>query len=113
MPAVQPVSYVLHGEEVVFRVADHGSLSNATRHAVVGFQVDDIDPVTYAGWSVLGVGQAYAISDADHRSTPVTAIATHTVALPLQQLTGQHVRLDQTDAAAAARPAVAARTVKC
>ena len=33
MPAVQPVSYVLHGDEVVFRVADSGSLSTATRSA--------------------------------------------------------------------------------
>ena len=102
MPAVQPVSYVLHGDEVVFRVADGGPLSTATRHAVVGFQVDDIDPVTHAGWSVLGVGQAYEISEADRRSAPVAASATHTVAVPLQQLTGQRVRL-----------AVAARTVSC
>jgi len=68
MPAVQPVRYVLHGDEVVFQVTDGGPLSTATRHAVVvGFQVDDIDPVTHAGWSVLGVGQAYEITDADHR----------------------------------------------
>jgi uncharacterized protein len=111
MPAVQPVSYVLHGDEVVFRVADGGSLSTATRHAAVGFQVDDIDPVTRAGWSVLGVGQAYAISDADRRSVPVTGSATHTVAVPLQQLTGQRVRLGYTDAAA--RPPVTSRTVSC
>jgi nitroimidazol reductase NimA-like FMN-containing flavoprotein (pyridoxamine 5'-phosphate oxidase superfamily) len=113
MPAVQPVSYVMHGDEVVFRVADDGSLSTATRHAVVGFQVDDIDPVTHAGWSVLGVGQAYEISDADRRSMPVAGSATHAVAVPLQQLTGQRVRLGYTDAAAAAQPAVAARTVSC
>lgn len=113
MPAVQPVSYVLHGDEVVFRVADGGSLSTATRQAVVGFQVDDIDPVTYAGWSVLGVGQAYAISDADRRSVPAGDFATHTVAVPMQQLTGQRLRLGHTDDGAAARPADAARTVSC
>jgi nitroimidazol reductase NimA-like FMN-containing flavoprotein (pyridoxamine 5'-phosphate oxidase superfamily) len=113
MPAVQPVRYVLHGEEVVFRVADAGSLSTATQYAVVGFQVDDIDPITHAGWSILGVGQAYQISDADRRSVPVAGSATHTVVVPLQQLTGQRIRLGHIDAGAAARPAVAARTVSC
>jgi nitroimidazol reductase NimA-like FMN-containing flavoprotein (pyridoxamine 5'-phosphate oxidase superfamily) len=113
MPAVQPVRYVLRGEEVVFQVVDGDPLSMATQHAVVGFQVDDIDPVTHAGWSVLGVGQAYEISDADRRSVPVAGSATHAVAVPLQQLTGQRVRLGYTGAAAAGRPAAAARTVSC
>jgi nitroimidazol reductase NimA-like FMN-containing flavoprotein (pyridoxamine 5'-phosphate oxidase superfamily) len=112
MPAVQPVSYVLHGEEVVFRVADDGPVSTATRHAVVGFQVDDIYPVTHAGWSILGVGQAYELRDADRRSVPVAGFATHTVAVPLQQLTGQRVRLGYTDANTV-RPAVTARPVSC
>lgn len=105
LPAVQPVSYVLHRDEVIFRVADGGSLSDATRHAVVGFQVDDIDPVTQAGWSVVGVGRAYAISDADRRSTPLLDSATHVVAVPMQQLTGQRVQLGDTDAARHGRPA--------
>jgi hypothetical protein len=105
MPAVQPVSYVLHGDEVVFRVADSGSLSTATRHAVVGFQVDDIDPITHLGWSVLGVGQAYEITDIDRRSVPPAGPASHTVAVPLQELTGQRVQLG----AAAARTEEARR----
>jgi hypothetical protein len=98
MPAVQPVSYVLHGDEVVFRVADSGSLSKATRHAVVGFQVDDIDPVTNLGWSVLGVGQAYEVTDTDHHSVSAAGPASHTVAVPLQELTGQRVQLGDTGA---------------
>ena len=104
MPAVKPVSYVLHGDEVVFRVPDSGSLSTATRHAVVGFQVDDINPVTHAGWSVLGVGQAYPITDADRRSMAATGTPTHSVALPLQQLTGQRVRLGAAAAPAGEAP---------
>jgi len=98
MPAVQPVSYLLHGDEVVFRVADSGSLSTATHHAVVGFQVDDIDPITHVGWSVLGVGQAYEVTDTDRRSLPATGSASHTVVLPLQELTGQRVQLGVAEA---------------
>ena len=92
LPAVQLVSYVRYGDEVVFRVPDGCALSMATRHAVVGFQVDEIDPVTHAGWSVLGVGQAYEVNAADRRSAATTGTSTHTVAVPLQQLTGQRVR---------------------
>lgn len=93
MLAVQPVSYVLHGDEVVFRVADSSPLSTATRHAVVGFQVDGIDPVTHLGWCVLGVGQAYEITDDDRRSVTAAGTASHSVIVPLQQLTGQRVQL--------------------
>ena len=93
MPAVQPVRYVLRGDEVVFQVVDGGPLSMATQHAVVGFQVDDIDPVTHLGWSVLGVGQAYEITDTDRRSVTAAGPASHTVAVPLQELTGQRVQL--------------------
>ena len=112
MPAVQPVRYVLRGDEVVFQVVDGGPLSMATQHAVVGFQVDDIDPVTHAGWSVLGVGQAYEIINDGHRWVPSTGSARHSVAVPLQQLTGQRVRLGYTDANTV-RPAVTARPVSC
>jgi len=106
MPAVQPVSYLLHGDEVVFCVADSGSLSTATHHAVVGFHGDDIDPITHVGWSVLGVGQAYEITDIDRRSLPAAGSASHTVAVPLQELTGQRVQLGD----AAARTEDAHRT---
>jgi hypothetical protein len=80
---------------------------------VVGFQVDDIDPVTHAGWSVLGVGQAYEITDDSHRGVPSTGSARHSVAVPLQQLTGQRVRLGNTDTRAAVPPGIAARPVHC
>jgi uncharacterized protein len=110
MPAVQPVSYLLHGDEVVFRVADSGSLSTATHHAVVGFHVDDIDPITHVGWSVLGVGQAYEVTDTDRRSLPAAGTASHTVAVPLQELTGQRVQLGVAEAQTEAQTEDAHRT---
>lgn len=98
MPAVQPVEFVLDGDHAVFRVPDGGPLDAATHGTVVGFQVDDIDPGTHAGWSVLGVGRAYAVTDPGR----VAALpagwgaggdAAHTVAVPLEQLSGQRIRL--------------------
>jgi hypothetical protein len=65
---------------------------------VVGFHVDDIDPITHVGWSVLGVGQAYEVTDTDRRSLPAAGSTSHTVAVPLQELTGQRVQLGVAEA---------------
>lgn len=111
MPAVQPVRYALHGDEVVFPVADDGPLSTATRHAVVGFHVDDVDPVTHVGWSVLGVGRAYALSRTDRRATPAAGPASHMVAVPLQQLTGRRFQLGEVDAGQGSRSSPVRRPV--
>ena len=54
LPAAQPVTYLLDGEEVVFRTAGGSKLAAATRGAVVAFQVDEIDPSTRIGWAVPG-----------------------------------------------------------
>lgn len=93
MPAVEPVVYAVFGDEVVFRVRDRAALSTATEDAVVGFQVDDIDPLSRSGWSVVGVGQAYTVSATDPRALPRGGAGSHTVALPMQQLTGQRLQL--------------------
>ena len=60
---MQPVAYHLDDEEVVFRTKNGSKLAAATRHAVVGFEVDDFDLQAHTGWSVLGVGEAYEIVD--------------------------------------------------
>ena len=57
LPAVQPVAYFLDDEEVVFRTRNGSKLAAATRHAIVGFEVDEFDLQARTGWSVLGIGQ--------------------------------------------------------
>jgi hypothetical protein len=47
----------------VFCTANGGKLAAATLQRVVAFQVDEIDPEGRTGWSVLGVGQAYEVTD--------------------------------------------------
>jgi len=34
----------------------------ATRHRVVGFEADEIDYRANTGWSVLGIGEAYEVT---------------------------------------------------
>jgi uncharacterized protein len=97
LPAAHPVAYLLDGDEVLFRTANGGKLAAATLRHVVAFQVDEIDPVGRTGWSVLGIGQAYEVTDpgrlADLAARMPTPWASnhdaHTVAIPLQRLTGR------------------------
>ncbi len=102
LPAVQPVAYHLDDEEIVFRTKNGSKLAAATRHAVVGFEVDDFDLEARTGWSVLGVGEAYEIVDparlaalADTHTDPwVQGHDAHTIAIPLQLVTGRRLVAD-------------------
>jgi uncharacterized protein len=97
LPAAHPVTYLLDGEEIVFCTAGGGKLAAATLHRVVAFQTDEIDPMNRTGWSVLAVGQAYEVTDPQRlaelaaRMPPLWAATRdgHTVAIPLQRLTGR------------------------
>jgi nitroimidazol reductase NimA-like FMN-containing flavoprotein (pyridoxamine 5'-phosphate oxidase superfamily) len=51
-PVILPVNYVLDGEAVVIRT-DSTKITAAADHTRVAFEVDDIDPRTRSGWSVL------------------------------------------------------------
>jgi uncharacterized protein len=99
LPAAQPVTYLLDGAEVVFRTGAGSKLTAATRGAVVAFQVDEIDTSTRTGWTVLGVGEAYEVrvprrlAELDERMPapwPPNRTA-HTIAIPLQRLTGRQL----------------------
>jgi uncharacterized protein len=99
LPAAQPVTYLLDDEEIVFRTGGGGKLAAATRNAVVAFQVDRLDPCTRTGWTVLGVGQAYEVvvperlADlAERAPAPWAPRRTpHTIAIPLQRLSGRRL----------------------
>jgi uncharacterized protein len=97
LPAAHPVSYLLDGNEVVFRTANGGKLAAATLHHVVAFQVDEVDPAGRTGWSVLGVGEAYEVTDPRRLADLAARLPApwaanqdgHTVAIPLQRLSGR------------------------
>ena len=99
LPAAHPVAYLLDGGEVVFRTANGGKLAAATLHHVVAFQVDEVDPAGRTGWSVLGVGEAYEVTDARRLADLAARMPapwaanqdSHTIAIPLQRLTGRVV----------------------
>ena len=79
LPAVHPISYVLHDHEVIFQAAAGSALAGTVGN-VVAFHADEFDAVTGIGWTVLGIGKPYQLS---------TDAAT--LAIPLWRLTGHRL----------------------
>ena len=62
-PAILPVNYALLDDDVVFRTDPGTKLSAALMRTMVAFEVDDTDPASRGGWSVLVVGYSEEIRD--------------------------------------------------
>jgi nitroimidazol reductase NimA-like FMN-containing flavoprotein (pyridoxamine 5'-phosphate oxidase superfamily) len=63
LPAIQPVNFVLDGEDIIIRTSTGSKLGMALRGTIVAFEVDDFDPAGRTGWSVTLVGQARPVDD--------------------------------------------------
>ena len=63
LPLVLPVNYWFDGERILIRTTEGTGLQRAAGGAVVAFEVDDIDPMYHAGWSVVVTGRAEEIVD--------------------------------------------------
>jgi hypothetical protein len=96
LPAVHPVSYALCGQDIIFRTGQSSILRAAMRRQVLAFEVDDVNPNTHTGWSVLAIGKAQWVTDADRLADLAARLpppwgagrAAHTIALPTRLLTG-------------------------
>ncbi len=71
---VLPVNYKLHDGAIVFRTAQDSPTGEDLRTGIahaeyqVAFEIDQIDPQTREGWSVLIHGPAHHMSTADERA---------------------------------------------
>jgi nitroimidazol reductase NimA-like FMN-containing flavoprotein (pyridoxamine 5'-phosphate oxidase superfamily) len=63
LPAIQPVSYRVHEDDVVIPVVPDSRVIPRPGGAVVAFGIDSYDDVTWTGWSVMVVGPSRAIDD--------------------------------------------------
>ena len=64
-PAILPVNYAMLGDDVVFRTDPGAKLSAAVLRVKVAFEVDQTQPFSHEGWSVLVVGHAEEVRDRD------------------------------------------------
>lgn len=65
LPVVLPVNFVLVGDQIVVRTRRGTKLAAATRNAIVAFEVDQLDPHSGVGWSVMVQGFARELADPD------------------------------------------------
>lgn len=65
LPVIIPVNFRLVDDRIVFRTNPGSKLDAATSGAVVCFEVDHVDPVSHAGWSVIVTGIASEVTDPD------------------------------------------------
>jgi nitroimidazol reductase NimA-like FMN-containing flavoprotein (pyridoxamine 5'-phosphate oxidase superfamily) len=76
---VLPVNYKLVGDTVLFRTVHEGATEEDLRTGIphaefrVAFEVDDFDPVTREGWSVLLQGPARHVDSAEERAAALAA----------------------------------------
>jgi nitroimidazol reductase NimA-like FMN-containing flavoprotein (pyridoxamine 5'-phosphate oxidase superfamily) len=65
LPAILPIMYAVADGEIYFRTAPGAKLIAARQNAVVAFEADDARAIDHSGWSVLAVGRAEVVSDAE------------------------------------------------
>ena len=78
-PVVLPVNYKVVDGAVVFRTEESGSIGQDLRTGIpeakyrVAFEVDEMDPATKTGWSVLLQGAAHHVDEESERASLLTA----------------------------------------
>jgi len=65
-PQILPVTFLLHDAKVVFRTDSRGPLASLQGGEPVVFEVDEFDPNTRCGWSVVVRGRAYSDQRSPH-----------------------------------------------
>lgn len=78
-PVILPVNYKVVDGAVVIRVAVGGSIGEDLRTGIadaeykVAFEIDEIDPATRTGWSVMIQGAAHHVDDEEERAVVLRA----------------------------------------
>ncbi len=78
-PTVFPVNYRLFEGAVVFRTGAGSALDEDLRTGIahaeykIAFEIDELNPVTREGWSVLVQGSAHHVTSAEERAAVAQA----------------------------------------
>lgn len=64
-PTIFPIAHRVDGRSVVFRTTFGAKLSAASMERPVAFEVDAIDAIAHAGWSVVLHGTATTVVDSN------------------------------------------------
>jgi nitroimidazol reductase NimA-like FMN-containing flavoprotein (pyridoxamine 5'-phosphate oxidase superfamily) len=76
-PTVVPVNYALHEGTIVFRTGQHSPMGEDLRTGIehaeskVAFEIDELNPPTREGWSILIQGSAHPVDSEAERASVV------------------------------------------
>jgi nitroimidazol reductase NimA-like FMN-containing flavoprotein (pyridoxamine 5'-phosphate oxidase superfamily) len=98
-PMVLPVNFCVVEGDIVCRTGDGTKLATAARNAVVAFEVDEFDPLSHAGWSVVVTGASREVTDpseaASLRAAHLPRWASdgedHLIAVGIRTVTGRRI----------------------
>jgi nitroimidazol reductase NimA-like FMN-containing flavoprotein (pyridoxamine 5'-phosphate oxidase superfamily) len=96
--AVRPVTFVLQDSAIFFRTAAGSKLLSAARGSRAGFEVDDYEPRSGTGWSVIAGGSLRLVQDPE-RSARVDAVLRpwmpgellHLVSMSIESVSGRRI----------------------
>jgi uncharacterized protein len=65
LPALVPMNYIVDGRDLVLEAGAVASVLRAAHGwgSIVAFEVDEIDPETNSGWSVVVTGRLHEVAD--------------------------------------------------
>ena len=105
-PTVLPVNYRLYKGSIVFRTGQDSPMDEDLRTGItnaeykIAFEIDELDPATREGWSVLIQGSAHHVTSEEEREAVARAGVTpwaggskeqYIRVLPTR-ITGRHIR---------------------
>jgi nitroimidazol reductase NimA-like FMN-containing flavoprotein (pyridoxamine 5'-phosphate oxidase superfamily) len=74
-PMILPINFQVQDKAIYFRVAERGPTGEDLRTGIahadyrVAFEVDEFDPVSHTGWSVLVQGDVHPMETEDERAS--------------------------------------------
>ncbi len=117
LPAVVPVAYLLVDDMIVTRLSRGWSLRTSLDRSVVAFEVDEIDPASSGGWSIVAVGVSTELRHADRaRALELlaqrvgTAAGDHIVSISPTTISGHRIASEAVVGAPATVPESASRS---
>lgn len=101
LPAIRPVNFSLHGNEIIIWSL-RGGKARALPGQVVAFEVDRVDERSHTGWSVVALGTVDVVSDENEllsvterdRRPWVTGQFDHVIRIRVREVTGRRLELD-------------------
>ena len=98
LPAILPVNYAIVDDDILFLTGDGLKLRAALKNTVVGFEVDSLDEALDYGWSVLVVGVAREVAEAERAGLGPVKVSpwaggdrTHLVRIRPEMISGRRI----------------------